>query len=92
MVVLSLLFIYVLKSFLFFFRLLAGVCSRNSPKKEKTEVVAFLHRENSATKFIRRSINMVVDMENAGPKPQLRCPVNDYNEGNLGSGSVSSVC
>ncbi|KAL0650739.1 hypothetical protein Bca4012_093430 [Brassica carinata] len=34
---------------------------------------------------------MVVDLENAGPKTQLRCPINDYNEGNLGSGSVSSV-
>ena len=80
------------KAFCFFFQLLAGVCSRNSPKKRKTEVVAFLHRENSATRFIRRRINMVVDLENAGPKSQLRCPINDYNEGNLGSGSVSSVC
>ncbi|KAF2597528.1 hypothetical protein F2Q68_00011709 [Brassica cretica] len=35
---------------------------------------------------------MVVDLENAGPKSQLRCPINDYNEGNLGSRSASSVC
>ncbi|KAL0827822.1 hypothetical protein Bca101_051500 [Brassica carinata] len=61
-------------------------------QKRKTEVVAFLHRENSVTRFIRRSINMVVDLENAGPKSQLRCPINDYNEGNLGSRSVPSVC